>query len=171
MQPYIINLFGYSCTGKSTVVDVLRSEIKGLYTVDVDVIKLQLSGYYWKNDRDKALELTTGMLNVAVDQKLPILFLMAPFTSSDEFNHRMRHAVESGYRIINIEMTAPEEVLIERYKARLADWSSHHTPKTLEEYIDVLHTPYHRPEKTIRYDSSEQTPEEIAGAIKQLLTD
>lgn len=170
MQPYIINLFGYSCTGKSTVVDVLRSEIKGLYTVDVDIIKLQLSGYYWKNDRDKALGLTTGMLNVAVDQKLPVLFLMAPFASADEFNRRMHHAIESGYRIIHVEMTAPEEVLIERYRARLADWNSHHTPKTLEEYIEVLHTPYYRPEDTIQYDSSLQTPEEIAGAIQQLLT-
>lgn len=166
---YLINMFGPSCGGKSTTAELLQSQIHGLYSVDFDIIKKQLSGYYWKNDRMTAINLTLGTLKVAVDLKLPLLFFMPPPRSAESYEDWLSVAKSNGYRIINVEMRAPDDILIERYKARLANWNAKHTPKTVEEYMQVLTEEYYRPDDTVLFDSSEMTTEQIAAAIRQLI--
>ncbi len=164
-QPYLINLFGHSGAGKSTAAWLLEDKIHGLYTVDFDIVKQQLAGYYWKNDKEIARDLSKDFLNAVVDHKLPILLLLPPARSSEELEKNLHHATESGYKILHIEIAAPEDVLIERYKARLADWNAKRTPKTIDEYTAAIRTPYYRPDDSITFDSSQLTPDETVAAI------
>lgn len=170
-QRYLINLFGPSCGGKSTTGEMLQNQIHGLYSVDFDIIKKQLSGYYWKNDRVTAINLTIGTLKVATDLDLPVLLFMPPPRSKESYEEWMTSATAKGYQIINVELRAPDNILIERYKARMADWNAKHTPKTVEEYIETLSEEYYRPEDTALFDSSVQTTEQIVTAIRELVKD
>lgn len=170
-RTYLINLFGPSCGGKSTTGAVLQSHIHGLYAVDFDMVKKQLAGYYWKKDRVTAIKLTSGMLKVVVDLELPVLLFMPPPRSAESYAEWLEPASSNGYQIINVEIKAPQDILIERYKARLADWSLKYAPKTVEEYTETLQEDYYRPEDTVQFDSSLQSPEEIAAAIRRLIAD
>lgn len=169
LQKYIINLFGKSCAGKSSVADIIQTSLPGLYTLDWDIIKQQLTGYYWKNDSEKIRSLSFGFFQAACDADLPLLLLLPLFRNEQEFEAYKSYATEAGYgQIISIELDAPDDILIERYKKRLEDYwpaGKNIKPKTIEEFTAALQDEYLRPNDTITFDSSTMSIEEIARRV------
>ena len=170
---YVINLFGKSCAGKTSVADIIQNFTPGLYTLDWDINKQQLSHYYWKNDSETIRSLSFGFFQAACTVDLPLLLLLPRFRSKQEFDAYQTYASDSGYgRIISIELDAPDEVLIKRYQKRLEDyWPSKKgiVPKTIEEFTKALHDTYYEPSNTVTFDSSIVTTEEIAQQILSII--
>jgi adenylate kinase family enzyme len=170
---HIINIFGPSTAGKSTVASLLREHIEGLYTVDFDIIKRQLTGYYWKRDSATCKQLTLDALAAATKAGLPILLLYPPLTSKDEFEVIAAIAEARGYTLLNLEITAPKEVLIARYEDRLqrvresgTNWKF----KTLAEFKATLGAGYFKPDGATSITSHDHTPDEIFGLITSLMS-
>lgn len=165
----IINIFGPSSAGKSTIAELLQGHIERLYTVDFDVVKRQLAGYYWKRDRNVSEQITFDTLISATKAELPILALLPPPKQKEAYERIVAVAEESGYSLINVEITAPKEVLIERYQDRLQKIQESGTTwkfKTLDEFKANLDVVYYRPDNTITFDSSIKSPDNIFQDIK-----
>lgn len=164
----MINILGPSTAGKSTIAELLEEHIDRIYSVDFDKVKRQISGYYWKRDRDIAEKIAFDTLSSVAETGLPILILFPPPKEEVTNNRIAEVAKTNGYMLLNIEITAPEEVLIERYHKRLQSVQKSGSKwkfKTLEEFKENLKIPYSRPADTITFDSSQKTPDEIFESI------
>jgi adenylate kinase family enzyme len=169
----IINLFGPSTAGKSTIAELLEKHIDQLYTVDFDVIKRQISGYHWKRDSGTARQITLDTLASVSKTDLTILALLPPPKFKELFDRTEDIAKASSYTLINIEITAPEEVLVRRYQDRLRQVEESGTKwkfKTLDEFKARLQEGYYRPDNTVTFDSSVMSPDLIFNKILELIT-
>jgi len=169
----IINLFGPSAAGKSTIAELLQEQIDQLYTVDFDVIKRQISGYHWKRDSGTAQQITLDTLASVSKTDLTILALLPPPNSKEIFDRTEGIAKASLCTLINIEITAPDEVLVKRYRDRLRQVQESGTKwkfKTLDEFTAKLQEGYYRPDDTVTFDSSVMSPDVIFSKIKELTT-
>jgi len=168
----MINIFGPSTAGKSTIAEMLQEHIERLYTVDFDAVKRQIAGYYWKRDRAVATEITHDTLASVANTELPILVLLPTRGDEQSYDRIASTASNHGRILLNIEITAPNEVLIERYKDRLRKIKESGTNwkfKTLDEFIDFIKTPYYRPEDTHSFNSATNTPDQILTQILKLI--
>jgi adenylate kinase family enzyme len=171
-ENYILNIYGPSTAGKSTLAELLQSSIQRVYTVDYDVIKRQIAGYDHKTDKQVATDLTYEFLASVAKTDLPILSLLPP--PPDESAYRkIEHIAETCNRqLINVEITAPEEVLVARYEDRLRqvrESGSQWKFRTIEEFKDGISKPYYRADDTITFDSSLLLPKEILAKVQSLL--
>jgi len=173
-QKVIINIFGPSCGGKSTTADLLKERVERLYIVDFDVVKRQFSDFYWKRDRQDAEMLTLDLLESATKTGLPLLALLPPPKSAEDFKKMLAIAIRNDYRVINVEIYAPDEILIARYADRLKRIEESGTKwkfKTMDEYKDTLNKSYFKPEKRIEFDSSIDSPESIVDNLLTVIKD
>lgn len=115
----MINIFGPSAAGKSTIASLLQERIDRLYTVDFDVVKHQISHYHWKRDDELATGLTYDTLEAVAVTGLTALVLLPPPATEDAYTKIFSIAQQNNYRLVNIEITAPHDVLVARYQARL----------------------------------------------------
>ncbi|AHB42258.1 hypothetical protein RAAC3_TM7C00001G0401 [Candidatus Saccharibacteria bacterium RAAC3_TM7_1] len=168
----VINIFGPSTAGKSTVSELLQERIERLYTVDFDVIKRQLAGYYWKRDAEIARDLTYETLRSVSMTELPILALLPTPKDKTEYNRIVDIARQTKRKLLNIEITAPDEVLIQRYEERLkaikasgSTWKF----KTLDEFKEKLAQRYYIPTDVQTFDSSVSSPQGIVDRIMKII--
>lgn len=163
----IISLQGRSCTGKSTVGDSIKEKYLGIYTIDYDRVKRQLSGYDHKVDAADMRDMSLGFFEVACKSGKPILLLVPPFHDEAQFLQYKDIADKFGYIFYFVDLTASREVLIARYRERLQNVEKlgKAAIKTEEEYLKTLETPYFRPTHTITFDTSNGGSEEIADKI------
>ncbi|HEX4662014.1 MAG TPA: AAA family ATPase [Candidatus Saccharimonadales bacterium] len=168
----IINLFGPSAAGKSTTAHLLQEKIDNLQIVDFDVIKRQIPGYDWQVHSQKGRDMTLEVLKSESQQRLPILLLMPSARNGEEYERIQSIADTNEYQLLNIEITAPEEILIQRYKDRMQNidpskkgWKF----KTVDEFKAKLKEVYYKPNNTVTLDTSQLAPEEIADNIFKLL--
>lgn len=166
----MINIFGSPTSGKSTIVELLQSHIERLYTVDFDVVKHQISNYTWSRDSIVAQDITYDTLASASKTGLPIAVLLPKPKEQEDYERIEIIANDNGYKLLNVELSAPEEVLIARYQDRLSkieDSELVRRMKNLDEFKVYIRTPYFRPINTVTFDSSVQKPNEIFSAITE----
>lgn len=168
---FIIYLFGPSAAGKSTTADILKNSINNLDVIDFDIIKRQIPHYDWERHAYEGQMMTLDKLKLDVITEDKILLLMPSSKNKDEYELIRSIAREQNRRLINIHITAPNEILIERYKERLLhidpskkDWKF----KTLDEFITKIQEPYFVPDNAETFDSSTTTVEDIARRIIEL---
>ena len=159
-------------TGKSTLVERLQTHIDRIYTVDYDVVKKQISGFYSSRDRETATKITYDTLASVSEAGLDILALLPPPKDEGTYDRVERIAQDNGYKVINIELVAPLDILVERYKQRLdfLQNAGEDTSKlrTVDEFKKTVQTPYFKPDNTVTFDSSELSPDEIFEQTKHL---
>lgn len=164
----IISLQGRSCTGKSTVADLIKEKYIGIYTVDYDKVKRQLSGYDRYNDALDMMGLSFAFFESVCRLGKPILLLVPPFHDEVQYLQYKTVADSFGYTFFNFEFIASREVLLKRYRERLESITKAGNKvliKTEDEYLKTLETPYYVPQDSVRFDTSDDNAEMIAGQI------
>lgn len=155
-QKTLVYIFGQPCTGKSTLVDKIIASQDGIYCVDFDVVKRQLSGYYWKRDKDFARQLTQEFLELVVKSEKPIIALLPMPSSEQEYDYYFAPARAAGYQIINVMLVLDRDEHIERYKVRLESIRRSNPDfkvKTIDEFITTLDIQIYIPQDTLVIDS------------------
>ena len=163
----LIYIFGPSTSGKSTVSEILLKRIGDLVVVDFDVVKREIPGYDWKIHAQKGRHMTIAALESSVLSN-SVLLLYPSAKDENEFKVIEDIARANNLKLLSIEITAPDEVLLERYRKRLKsldpqkkDWKF----KTAEEFEVKLREPYYKPPETISFDSSRTSSIDIAEQI------
>ena len=157
-QKTLISVLGQPCVGKSTLVDKILADQEGVYCVDFDVVKRQLSGYYWKRDREFAANLTKGVLDLVVRSGKPIITLLPMPASKKHYDYYFDAAKADGYTIVTVMLSLNREDHIERYKVRLESIRKNNpgfTVKTLDEFAALLDQEFYIPDDAVVLDSGE----------------
>lgn len=171
-QKFVIHLSGPSCVGKSTLNQAIGEKLPGTYTVSYDTQRWQLAGY--NRDRDKAMitEITLGLFEVVANKGIPIQ-LDFFFRKEADYRHCKDIAETYGYRFFSFELTAPTEVLLARFRERVADakrTGSRKISVTDEKvFLENLSKDRFLPPDTQRFDTSVMSPDEIASKIVSLI--
>ena len=169
----IISLTGRSCTGKSTIGDAIKQKYNGIYTVDYDRVKRQLSGYNHEVDAADMRTLSLGFFEVVCKLGKPILLLVPPFYDEAQYLEYKKVADSFGYDFHVFEFTASRDVLIKRYRERLEGIEKAGNKvliKTEEEYLKTLDTPYFVPKNAVLFDTSNDGGEAMADKVLNVLS-
>jgi len=168
----IISLQGRSCTGKSAVGDIVKEKYLGIYTVDFDKVKRQLSGYDRNNDAEDMRKMSFGLFELVCKTGKPILLIVTPYHDEEQYLEYKKVADIYNYSFYNFDFIASKEVLIQRYRERL-DYVNKNGNKikirTEEEYLKILETKFFIPENSVKFDTTNTQPEEIAEKIINLI--
>jgi len=119
----VINVSGKGCSGKSTLSKKLSERISGIYIVSYDKLKWQLGGYNRDLHRPIIKELTIGLFEVVCRQGIPII--IDGFSRTEElYKKYLQTMEENGYKFLPIKLEAPPEVLLDRFRERIASCES-----------------------------------------------
>lgn len=171
-KPFVVHLIGPSTSGKSSIFEALGKKLPmEIYSISFDKMKWQLVNYHRDKHRHLIKDLVVGFFELVCDKRVPI-FLDCHIKNSTEYNHFKQIAGKNGYVFLSIELTAPLEVLLTRFRERVE--SSRLTGSKLSvatEDVFLAETsrrPY-VPEDTLIFDTSEESIETVAEAIIGLL--
>lgn len=172
MEKKIIYLFGRSCTGKSTISKKLKLKLPGIYDVSYDSMKWQLAGYNRDRDRELVKSIVRGLFEVTCSKNIPILFV-SWFKDEKEFLEHKGIENKYGYKSVFVELTAPIEVLLGRFRERLNKAKKEGMSRisvTDEEIFlrNINSKKWFTPEITRHFDTSIMDSDMIVGEIVQL---
>jgi predicted kinase len=165
-----IQILGYSCVGKSTIAKHLAQKISGIYHVGYDKQKWLLSGYNRETDRELIKTITLGLLEVVCKTGIPIQ--LEYFRTEIGYAACKKVLDTYGYAFYTFELTAPYEVLIERFRERVTRAKNAGTriSNTSEETFNQMHTEgYFVPSGTPTFDTTLISEEEITDTILKFL--
>jgi hypothetical protein len=170
-KKYVIRLLGYSCVGKSTIERLIMEKIPGIYSVFYDSLKWNLSGY--NRDKDIALinKIELGFFEVVCQKGIPIL-LSAYIRTEEDYNEYKNIAEKYGYYFLEAEITAPKDVLLSRFRARIKDNESVGNKISVTDesvFLNNLSKPFFIPKNVITYDTSIMEASDIADKICELI--
>jgi predicted kinase len=117
---FVIYVSAPSCAGKSTLTVALAKRLPDLYTVSYDKLKWQLSGYHRDRHAGLIKELTLGLLEVVCKTHIPVLLDLS-LKDETEYLRCCKTAKKYGYGFVTIKLTAPENILIQRFRERVAN--------------------------------------------------
>lgn len=166
-----IYLFGYSCSGKSSAETLVRGRFPGLYVIDYDVQKMQLSGYHRYKDSAYIKEIDLGFFEVICKTGKAVLLTSNLLDSETEYLAYAKIADTYGYDLLSFEFTASRDALLSRHRERLEYYRSKgagDSVKTEEEYLDRIEKPYYIPENAVTFDTTNESSEQIANKILAL---
>ncbi len=169
---FLVNIFGPSNSGKSTLADELGNRHPGSYLISFDKLKWQLYGYQRGKDRDVIKQIFKGLFETVT--KLGLSMLATPLLYSEsELQEWNSIASSQGYHIINVCLTTPQDVLLERFRTRVKEAREAGRRLSLsdeKEFLDRMNNPYfYTPMNMPSFDTSTLTPIQIADEVEKLL--
>lgn len=169
---FVLQISGPSCSGKSTVEAALGERFPGTYLVSYDKLKWQLFGYHRDKDRETVKDLLFGFYEVVCARGLNV-FTDTYLRDEAEYRRYRATAEAHGYRFVSVRLTAPEDVLLERFRERVAKATAagSKTISVTDEatYRKNLSMPAYLPPDAMTFDTSAVPVETIAQRILTLL--
>ncbi len=169
---FVLQISGPSCSGKSTIEAALGERLPGTYLVSYDKLKWQLFGYHRDKDRETVKDLLVGFFEVVCKKGLNV-FTDTYVRDEAEYLRYRGIAEANGYKFVSVRITAPEEVLIARFRERVerATAASSKTISVTDEatYRKNLAMPAYQPPDAPAFDTSVRSVDEIVGEILMLL--
>ncbi len=169
---FVLQLSGPSCSGKSTIEAALGERLPGTYLVSYDKLKWQLFGYHRDTDRETIKDLLFGFYEVVCENGLNV-FTDTYLRDEEEYLSYREIAEANGYAFVSVRITAPEDVLIERFRERVAKATAagSKTISVTDEatYRKNLTMPAYAPPDARVFDTSVRSVDEIVEDILNLL--
>ncbi len=163
-KQFFLIVNGPSCGGKSTTSKIILEKYGGIYSAQADHVKWLISDYTPEIHREIVHDMIFETMKVALKNGLSVLKHGALF----EPEKIIAIAKDFNVPVFIANITAPKEILEKRFDARIEAKKNgariaNVDPKRFEQlYSMYLSTKMDSP---LEFDSSVQTPEEIAGAI------
>ena len=161
-KKFIISFVGVPCAGKSTAAKHLAEKLPDIYFVSYDKQKWLLSGFDRHKHYGLVKQITFGLFEMVCQSGTPIQ--LEYFRTEEEYQKCVETANKYGYKLICVELTAPREVLLERFRERVADSkiTGNQISITTEDlFIENIDAGYYCPPNTVSFDTSKTSDEEI----------
>lgn len=170
-EKFVIHLIGPSCSGKSYLSEALGEQLPDLYIVAFDRLKRQLSGYHRDKHSSLIKEIEFDFFQVIAGKGLPMTFDY--FCENErEYLEVRKTAEQKGYKFIPIELTAPREVLLERFHQRLEKTKREGTKISVDNeplFLKNLEIKSFVPAGTPLFDTATMPVDQITAAVINLL--
>jgi predicted kinase len=167
----IVFLNGSSCSGKSTVIKNIMEEKEGYFQLSYDNIKWKFSKYASGKYREDIHEIMRAILDEVCKQKHNIICEVYFAEAKSKF---IQIAQGYGYEIVEINLEAEWEVLLDRFKARLAEAEkdpnirmANRTQERFKKLFDIYQKGKNPNAIVFRTDTA--SPEEVSKRIVELL--
>jgi len=138
-----------------------------MYTISYDRMKRQLAGYDRTKDGPLIDDLSMGLFELVCRKQIPIL-LDFYFVSETGYLACRNVAEQNGYIFIDLELTAPMPVLLERFHERRQESGPLGTEAlnmTEEGFVERAERKFYFPQGTPVFDTSKISPEKISEEI------
>lgn len=166
MKKFAIHIAGPSCSGKTTFSNALGERFPDLYIISFDKLKWQLAGYH--RDKHSALikDIELGVFEVICKKEIPLTldFFCA---HAREYAACQSIAKTYGYAFLSIQLTAPTEVLLERFRKRAQKAKEIGSKVTITDekmFFELLDKKAYVPPGTPVFDTSVTSTAEIVDA-------
>lgn len=171
-ERFVIHIAAPSCCGKSSTFESLRAKLPEAYTISYDKLKWQVSRYH--RDLHKALvkKLALGFFEVVCKEHIPV-FLETMMEDEAEYATYKGIAEEHGYVFLSIELTAPIEVLLSRFRQRIEEVKKEGRKiSVMDEEVFLSQTSKRKfvHESTPVWDTSTADSDSIANDVIKLLS-
>lgn len=171
MEKVFIIINGPSCAGKSSVVTEIGKIHPELFHLCYDRLKWSYFDYNYATHSERVYELLALLETYAIGNGLSMIKDGGLYR--DKIGHLMQIAKDAGYRIVEVNITAPPDVLIERFRKRVEEVTALNKKisNTSEGRFWEIHeqTEAHTDKTLPTYDTSKMTSEEIAKEIISLI--
>lgn len=160
---FVLHLSGPPCSGKTTLENALSEKFPGAYIVSFDRMKWQLAGYDRNKDGPLVDDLVMGLFEVVCRKQIPIL-LDFSFESEAEYAACRQGAERQGYKFLSVELTAPTEVLLQRFHERIENAKRTGVKITITsdpEFLETAAKKFYLPPDTPVFDTSKTGIDEI----------
>jgi shikimate kinase len=171
MNKFAIHLSGPAGSGKTFFSEALGKKIPNLYIVSFDKLKWQLAGYHRDNHSNLIKEIELGFFEVICKKQLPATL---DFFCKNEAEYETCKSIAEryGYVFIPIQLTAPKEVLLERFRNRVkrakeTDRKISFTDEAL--LLANISEKSYVPAGTPVFDTSTTSADQIVSEILQLI--
>ncbi len=166
-QPYLLIIIGHSCSGKSTLIKELQKSLTGSYHIGYDKVKWWIAGYNRGRDIELTKRLLSGFLWVILEARIPCI-TDAHIRTEEEYHSLCDRAESYGYRVFTVRLDCPEDILLERFRERVARSQKENIPISLTDetvFLENMKRSFYFPEDAMVYDTSESSTQEIAEKI------
>lgn len=170
MKKVFILINGASCVGKSSIIEELGKLESGLFHLSYDRIKWCFLDYKHETHRDEVYNILTLLIGECVKKEISIVKDGGLY--KEKLLPMVEFVKENGYKIVEINLEAPMDVLMARFKARteysktskakISNLSEERFLELVEMYKAV------KDQSLITYDTSVMTSEDIAKEIIKL---
>jgi predicted kinase len=164
---FVLHLSGPPCSGKTTLENALAVKLPGAYTVSFDRMKWQLAGYDRTKDGPLVDELVMGLFAVVCEKRISVL-LDFSFANEEEYLACRKVAEENGHSFASVELTAPVEVLLERFHRRIEHSKKTGAKVTITddaEFLETISKKFYTPPGTPKFDTSTGLIEKIVSEV------
>ena len=171
-KKFIISFVGSPCAGKSTAAKLLSDKLSDIYFVSYDKQKWFLSGFDRHKHYGLVKEITFGLFEMLCQKGVPIQ--LEYFRTEEEYQKCVEVSKKYGYTLICIELTAPRDVLIERFRERVSEAkrTGEKLSFTSEDiFIENIDSGYYCPENIISFDTTKVSAEEIVEKTLELVNE
>ncbi|GEM_PF-3232964 len=176
-EKFVIHVSGPICAGKSTFINAIGARFPGSYLIEYDKLKRQLFGYQRTREdhREIIRRFQWGLLELACEQSLPVItgvFLH----DEEEYGRFMNITKRYGYeKRVFVRLTAPQDVLLERFRARVKHAKETGAWLSLDDesvFLSIISSPKRSliPPGTPVFDTSVTNAEAIADDIARKLS-
>ncbi len=170
-QKFVIHLSGGSCTGKSSVADILSDRIPDIFHLSYDNVKWNFSNYHRDTHKEKVKKIVKEFFEIICKTDSSIL-LLTIIEDEQEYNHLTEIAEQYAYNFLNIKLKAPKEILLQRFRERVRSAKKAGSKISITDeklFLNNSSKDFFTPNNAKIFDSSKLSPEEIADEILKLL--
>lgn len=169
-KKFIISFVGSPCAGKSTAAKLLAEKLPDIYFVSYDKQKWLLSGFDRHKHYGLVKKITFGLFEMVCQSGTPIQ--LEYFRTEEEYQNCVEMSKKYGYTMVCVELTAPREVLIQRFRDRVEDaerTGAKLTFKSEELFIENIDAGYYCPANIVSFDTTKTSTEEIVAETLALV--
>jgi len=169
MNKVIVFVFGPGCAGKSSALKGLAERNEGSYLISYDKLKWGVAGYHRDIHKELVRQLTFGLLEKACEQEL-LIWLDMFRLNEVEYGKLVELARKYDYRLLPVYMVASDDVLIERFRERVAqvEASGGHLSVGNESlFKELIHKDTFFPDDVLELDSGVLSEGEIVERIME----
>lgn len=171
MKKFAVHIAGQSCTGKTTLSNALGERFPGLYILSFDKLKWQLAGYNRDQHSNLIKRIELGLFEVICKQEIPLT--LNYFCEDAREYETCRHIAEqNGYAFMSVELTAPKDVLLARFRERAERAKAIGSKVTITDekmFLSILKEKPYLPPNTPVFDTSKISTSDIVDKISKLL--
>ena len=169
-KQFLLILNGPSCGGKTTTANILIEKYGGIFNAQSDRIKWLISDYDADTQRGIVHQMTLATIDVALKNNLSVLKQGALY----EPENIIQIAKDLNVPVFIANVSAPKEVLDMRFLKRIeakknGERIANVDPLRFQELYDMYLAT--KMETTLEFDSSAQSPEDIAALISKHIQD
>jgi len=174
LKPFLLVIYGPLCSGKTTVLKIFSQQQEKVFKISVDNIKSLVSDYSNERDFNTMNEILFDTVR-SVALKGYSIVVEGNTVIQRSYDIIDSIAKEGGFKLVEINIVAPVEILEARFLQRLKNAKAIGKKMAIAslEEMKLLYDQFHLQKKTIKneYDSSILTSEEIATKILEKINE